>query len=212
MKTQRGKIALTFKCRIQINEFLGVQTCMFWFLAFLASYLIDSQSKANAVAHWAAAWIIQCCSVSAPVVRCMGKNQWRERLGAEPALFSTPVAKRASYVRRWETHRIRRMTSPGALSSCVPHPGTHSLMPSGPSSPSMDRYFKGTIVWVSICVIVLTQIVQIVTLALYENQVMLQLPWQPALKVCLLLKACFKVNVFSPGSGTSISWQSRAQQ
>lgn len=53
MKTQRGKIALTFqdKCRIQINEFLRVQTCMFRFLAFLASHFIDSQSKANAVAH-----------------------------------------------------------------------------------------------------------------------------------------------------------------
>lgn len=165
---------------------------MFRFLAFLASHFIDSQSKANAVAHWAAAWIIQCCSVSARVVRCMGKNQWRERLVAEPALFSTPVAKRASYVRRRETHRIRRMTSPGALSSCVPHPGMHSLMPSGPSSPSMGRYFKGAIVWVSICVIVFTQFAQTVTLT--QNQVMVKLPWQPA----WLLKACFKVNVFFP--------------
>lgn len=82
MKTQQGKkIALTFqdKCCIQINEFLRVQTCVFRLLAFLASHFIDSQSEANAVTHWATAWIIQCCSVSAPVVRCMGKNQWREK-------------------------------------------------------------------------------------------------------------------------------------
>lgn len=51
------------------------------------------------------AWIIQHCSLSALVVRCMVKNQWRERLSAwGQALFSTPAAKRTSYVRvgGWE--------------------------------------------------------------------------------------------------------------
>lgn len=115
--------------------------CMSGFLAFLTSHFTDSPPKANVVVHWAAAWIIQRCSLSASVVHCTGKDQWRERLWEGPALFSTPVAKRVSYVRQWKT----RMTSPDALSSCVPHPGTYSLMSSGPSSPSMDRYFKGTI-------------------------------------------------------------------
>lgn len=46
------------------------------------------------------AWIIQHCSLSALVVRCTVKNQWRERLSAwGQALFSTPAAKRTSYVR-----------------------------------------------------------------------------------------------------------------
>lgn len=46
------------------------------------------------------AWIIQYCSLSAPVVRCVVKNQWRGRLNAwGQVLFSVPAAKRASYVR-----------------------------------------------------------------------------------------------------------------
>lgn len=134
--------------------------CTLGFLAFLTSHLIDSPPKASIVVHWAAAWIIQRCSLSASVVHCMGKDQWRERLREGPALFSTPVAKRVSYVRQRKTG----ITSPGASSSCVPHPGTYSRMSSGASSPSLDRYFKGTIIWVSICAAVFTQIV-IVTLA-----------------------------------------------
>lgn len=143
------------KCSLQINKIPCVQMCMLRFLAFLTSHFIDSLSEANVVVHWTAAWIIQRCSLSASVVHCTGKDQWRERLWEGPALFSTPVAKRVSYVRQWKT----RMTSPDALSSCVPHPGTYSLMSSGPSSPSMDRYFKGTIIWVSIWAAVFTQIV-----------------------------------------------------
>lgn len=50
------------------------------------------------------AWIIHHCSLSALVVRCMIKSQWRERLGSLgagglQALFSAPAAKHASYVR-----------------------------------------------------------------------------------------------------------------
>lgn len=161
------------------------------FLAFLTSHFIDSPSKADVVVHWAAAWIIQRCSLSASVVHCTGKDQWRERVWEGPALFSTPVAKRVSYVRQRKT----RMTSPGTLLSCVPHPGTYSRMSSGPSSPSLDRYFKGTIIWVSICAAVFTQIV-IVTITLSITlEMMLKLLWQQAFKMFSLLKVSFKVNL-----------------
>lgn len=82
-----------------------VPICRTTNFAFLKSHCVASQTGVNTAlslhrCNVLCAWIIQYCSLSAPVVCCMVKSQWRGRLNAwGQALFSTPAAKCVSYVR-----------------------------------------------------------------------------------------------------------------
>lgn len=106
----------------------------FWILIALISRLKSTQPCSLHCCNFLCAWIIQYCSLSALVVYCMVKNQWRERLNAwGQALFSTPAAKRVSYVRGWGVrvggYRVQHPLHDNSCRFiiCLPHPYSHFL-------------------------------------------------------------------------------------
>lgn len=103
---------------------------LFWILITTISSLKSTQLSSLHCCSVLCAWIIQHCSLSAPVVYCMVKNQWRERLSAwEQGLFSMPAARRVSYVRGrgWGHRHPLHDISCRFTIMCAPHSYTHFL-------------------------------------------------------------------------------------